>query len=95
MGTLIGIAIDKGSINSVNDKISTYITSWAGTVKSEITIEDVLTMRSGLYHQPDEAGLLGEMSLLYKSDELAVSLARGLNPSPPANKWDYSAWPTR
>ena len=90
LGTLIGIAIDKGSINSVNDKISTYITSWAGTVKSEITIEDVLTMRSGLYHQPDEAGLLGEMSLLYKPDELAVSLARGLNPSPPANKWDYS-----
>ena len=90
LGTLIGIAIDKGSINSVNDKVSTYITSWAGTVKSEITIEDVLTMRSGLYHQPDEAGLLGEMSLLYKPDELAVSLARGLNESPPANKWLYS-----
>ena len=90
LGTLIGIAIDKGSINSVNDKISTYITSWAGTAKSEITIEDVLTMRSGLYHQPDEAGLLGEMSLLYKPDELAVSLARGLNESPPANKWLYS-----
>ena len=90
LGTLIGIAIDKGSINSVNDKISTYITSWAGTVKSEITIEDVLTMRSGLYHQPDEAGLLGGMSLLYKPDQLAVSLARGLNESPPANKWLYS-----
>ena len=76
-------------------KISTYITSWAGTVKSEITIEDVLTMRSGLYHQPDEAGLLGEMSLLYKSDELAVSLARDLTHRHLQINGIIAAWPTR
>ena len=91
LGTLIGIAIDKGSINSVNDKISTYITSWAETDKSTITIEDVLTMRSGLAVQPESSGLIGEFSLYYETaDQLAVSLARGLNPSPPVNKWRYS-----
>jgi CubicO group peptidase (beta-lactamase class C family) len=46
-------------------------------------------MRSGLYIQPDAAGLLGGMSLYYESDQLAVSLARGINASPPANKFVY------
>ena len=86
LSSLIGIAVDNGSISSLDNKVSQYITSWVGTTKEDITLKDVITMRSGLFVQPDAAGLLGGMSLYYESDQLATSLARGLNASPPANK---------
>ena len=90
LSSLIGIAVDNGAISSLDNKVSQYITSWVGTTKEDITLKDVITMRSGLYFQPDSAGLLGGMSLYYESDQLAVSLARGLNENPPANKFKYS-----
>ena len=90
LSSLIGIAVDNGTISSLDNKVSQYITSWVGTTKEDITLKDVITMRSGLYFQPDTAGLLGGMSLYYESDQLAVSLARGLNESLPANKFKYS-----
>jgi len=89
LSSLIGIAVDNGAISSLDNKVSQYITSWVGTTKEDITLKDIITMRSGLFVQPDEAGLLGGMSLYYESDQLAVSLARGLNASPPANKFVY------
>ena len=89
LSSLIGIAVDNGAISSLDNKVSQYITSWVGTTKEDITLKDVITMRSGLYIQPDSAGLLGGMSLYYESDQLATSLARGLNASPPANKFAY------
>ena len=89
LGSLIGIAIDNGSINSVDDKVSQYITSWVGTVKENITLKDMITMRAGLTAIPETKGLLGSHTLMYESDGLAVALARGLNPDPPANKWRY------
>ncbi len=89
LGLLIGIAIDNGSINSLDDKVSQYITSWVGTTKEDITLKDMITMRSGLAEITETKGLLGSHTLMYASDGLAVSLARGLNPSPPANKWRY------
>ena len=89
LSSLIGIAVDNGSISSLDNKVSQYITSWVGTNKEDITLKDVITMRSGLFVQPDAAGLLGGMSLYYESDQLATSLARGLNADPPANKFVY------
>ena len=89
LGLIIGIAIDNGSINSLDDKVSQYITSWVGTVKEDITLKDVITMRSGLAAIPETNGLLGSHTLMYASDGLAVSLARGLNPDPPENKFRY------
>ena len=89
LSSLIGIAVDNGAISSLDNKVSQYITSWVGTTKEDITLKDVITMRSGLFVQPDAAGLLGGMSLYYESDQLATSIARGLNASPPANKFVY------
>ena len=89
LGLLIGIAIDNGSINSLDDKVSQYITSWVGTTKEDITLKDMITMRSGLAAITETKGLLGSHTLMYESDGLTVSLARDLNPSPPANKFRY------
>ena len=89
LSSLIGIAVDNGAISSLDNKVSQYITSWVGTTKEDITLKDVITMRSGLFVQPDAAGLIGGTSLYYEADQLATSLARGLNVSPPANKFAY------
>ena len=52
ISTLAGIAIDGGYLNSVRDPIGKYFPQYLGAVddvgKKTITIEDLLTMRSGL-----------------------------------------------
>ena len=45
---LIGIAESQGLISSINDSASIYITEWANDARSEITIKNILDMRSGL-----------------------------------------------
>ncbi|MBN1388820.1 MAG: serine hydrolase [Bacteroidales bacterium] len=48
---LVGLAIDHGYIGSVNDKISVYLPEYSDVFtgeKTEISIEHMLTMRSGL-----------------------------------------------
>jgi len=45
---LIGIAIDQGYIQSVNESASTYITEWSNDNRNQITIKNLLDMRSGL-----------------------------------------------
>jgi CubicO group peptidase (beta-lactamase class C family) len=44
----IGVAIDEGDIESVEQKASDFLTEWLGTNKENITIRQILEMRSGL-----------------------------------------------
>jgi len=48
VGILIGIAIDQGYIQSVDETASTYITEWSYDNRNQITIRNLLDMRSGL-----------------------------------------------
>ena len=48
VGILIGIAIDQGYIQSVDESASTYITEWSNDNRNQITIRNLLDMRSGL-----------------------------------------------
>jgi CubicO group peptidase (beta-lactamase class C family) len=45
---LIGIAVESGAINSIEDSASSYITEWSSDDRSSITIKNLLDMRSGL-----------------------------------------------
>ena len=45
---LVGIAIESGSIDSIDDFVSEYITEWTSDDRSTITIKNLLDMRSGL-----------------------------------------------
>jgi len=60
MGVLIGIAIEKGWINSVHDSISKYLPDELQNYpdKKNITVENLLTMRSGIAFSND--GLHGQ-----------------------------------
>ena len=52
ISTLIGIALDRGQLNSIRDPIGKFFPEHLGAradaAKNRITIEDLLTMRSGL-----------------------------------------------
>ncbi len=59
MGLLTGIALEKGLINSVNDSISKYLPETEKySDKKNITIEQLLTMSSGIEYSND--GLSGQ-----------------------------------
>ncbi len=45
---LIGIAIDQGKINSINDPIGKYLKEFSQDERGDITIKNLLTMSSGL-----------------------------------------------
>ena len=45
---LVGIAIDRGYIQSIEESASNYIYEWENDERSEIKIKDLLNMRSGL-----------------------------------------------
>lgn len=48
LATMIGIAIDEGKIGGVEDKVVDYLPDWAGTAYAEISLLDLLEMRSGI-----------------------------------------------
>lgn len=45
---LVGIAIDQGKINSINDPIGKYLKEFSGDERGDISIKNLLTMSSGL-----------------------------------------------
>ena len=62
--SLIGISIDRGEINSLDDKVSDYL-DYFNDERSEITIRDILNMASGLQFPEHEHELM-----FFKTDHL-------------------------
>ncbi len=85
---LIGIALDKGYINSIDESAETYLPEWVGTGKTEITIRSILEMRSGLSSGP--GGDANIYSGGINGDQLAFALARVSESPPRSQNWSYS-----
>jgi len=47
---LVGVALDRGYIKSVDQPASTWLPEWKGDARAKITLRDILTMSSGLEH---------------------------------------------
>ena len=56
MALLIGTAIERGEIGSVNDPVERFITEWRGEPRGRITLRDLLQMASGLEQGDDGFG---------------------------------------
>jgi len=74
--SLIGISIDRGEINSLDDKVSDYL-EYFNDERSEITIRDVLNMASGLQFPEHEHELM-----FFKQDHLAYAKNVGVEKEP-------------
>jgi CubicO group peptidase (beta-lactamase class C family) len=47
LATMIGIAVADGDIASIDDKVIDYLPDWTGSAYANVTIRDLLEMRSG------------------------------------------------
>ena len=80
---LIGIAIDQGYIDSVEESASTYITEWSNDNRNQITIKNLLDMKSGL------PGLCATNYMPYKLEMCPYSVHwSGGNLTPVPNQLD-------
>jgi CubicO group peptidase (beta-lactamase class C family) len=87
---LVGIAIDEGKINGLDESAVDFIPEWRGSNREKITVGYLLSMTSGLawamlYDPP--AG--DTIKMLQKDDELAYALNRQLYREP-GTDWYYS-----
>ena len=72
---LYGIAIDKGCINSIDEKASKYITEWQADNRKNISIRDMLQMASGLGRIPGGFSPFGEnMQFMMGSNSEKIAL---------------------
>jgi CubicO group peptidase (beta-lactamase class C family) len=61
---LMGIAVQKGLVHSVDDSIALYLPGLPKDGKEKVTIKDLLTMRSGLDAYDDDASSPGNENRL-------------------------------
>lgn len=76
----IGAAIDEGHITSVDQKASDIITEWQGTAKANVTLHQMLQMRSGYS---------GFDNVFFETDQTAYAIDRPLVRAP-GSQFAYS-----
>lgn len=82
VSALVGIAIDEGYINSVDDSIAKYVKEFKDTEMESITIKDCLQMSSGIAF--DEAADMGKISItsLFGKSKMKSIVKLGLSHEP-------------
>ena len=98
--SLVGIALKNGDINSLDDSVSKYIVDLKGSVYDDVTIEQLLTMTSGVewnesYTDPNSD--VAKFNFHKNEDGLPtiVSYMRTLSRAYPAGEqWNYSTGET-
>ncbi len=83
--TLIGIAIDRGDIASVDQPVSDYVSEWQDADRYAITISDVLSMSSGLEFDMVADNMFAV--LVNDQTQRAIDLTVA---APPGTEWNYS-----
>jgi CubicO group peptidase (beta-lactamase class C family) len=84
-GTLVGIAIDRGDVKSLDDKVADYVPEWLGGDRASITVRDLVSMTSGLKWSMFQDYV--QMATFADDDtQFAVDLALA---EPPGSKWVY------
>jgi len=89
VGMTIGIAINEGKINSVDDKISKYIKEFKGGPNENVTIKQALQMRSNIAFDERYKDPFGFMAKAYYGDELIKKTLAYEVEGTPGTKWEY------
>ncbi len=98
--TLVGAAIKDGYIKSIDDKVSAYIPDLKGSVYDDVSIEQLLTMTSGVKWNEDYGDPKSDVALFntHKAEpgvDVTISYMRKLSREAPAGtKWVYKTGET-
>jgi CubicO group peptidase (beta-lactamase class C family) len=87
VGLLIGIAIDEGKINSVNDPVSDYLPQYKSN--PELTIKHLLTMSSGINFDESYRSPFGHMAKAYYGTDIKELNDEYSVTNSPGEHWKY------
>jgi CubicO group peptidase (beta-lactamase class C family) len=90
LALLVGVAIEEGHIQSVQDPVSLYIPEWAHDPRGDITLADLLYMQSGLENDDRVDTIRSDLVQLYMgSDAHQTALNVPLQDNP-GEIYDYN-----
>jgi CubicO group peptidase (beta-lactamase class C family) len=98
--TLVGAALQDGSIRSLDDKVSEYIPDLRGSAYDDVTIRQLLTMSSGVRWNEDYEDPQADVAKFNKAKpdagvDATVSYMRNLpRAHPPGEVWHYNTGET-
>ena len=87
----VGRAISEGHIKSLDQRAADFLTEWEGTSKADITIRQLLGMRSGLHHQsfsPTPEDIMNRAYLHPRHEHILINEYTLLHE--PGTRYDYS-----
>jgi CubicO group peptidase (beta-lactamase class C family) len=93
--TLVGAAMKDGSIKSLDDPVTRYITDLRGSAYDQVTVRQLLTMTSGVRWNEDYTDLKSDVARMYAEPpapglDMTVSYVRKLpREAPPGTRWVY------
>ena len=87
IGLLIGIAIDEGKINSVNDPVGNYLPQY--NENPELTIKHLLTMSSGINFDESYKSPFGHMAKAYYGTDIEKLNENYSVSETPGKNWKY------
>ena len=65
LSALIGIAVEEGDISSIRDPIGQYVPALIGSGYGQVSIEDALTMSSGVAFDEDYENPISDINMLF------------------------------
>jgi CubicO group peptidase (beta-lactamase class C family) len=93
--TLVGAAMKDGSIRSLDDPVTRYISGLRGSAYDDVTVRQLLTMTSGVKWNEDYTDVNSDVARMYAQPpdpgfDMTVSYVRKLpREAPPGTKWVY------
>lgn len=90
LALLIGIAIEEGHIQSVNDRVSDYLPEWRHDSRASLTLEDLLYMHSGLRNDRRTDTPFSDLVQLYMSSDVEQVALNIPQVAPPRQTYDYN-----
>lgn len=97
---LVGAAIRDGHIQSMDDKVSSYITAMKGSAYDDVSIRQLLTMTSGVRWNEDYGDPKSDVARFNNHkpeegvDQLVSYLRKLPREAPPGTRWLYSTGET-
>src|SRR6185312_16291346 len=93
---LLGIALRRGDIHSMHDTLDTYISQLRGTAYAKVTVEQLLTMTSGVRWNEDYVDPHSDVAQMYRSKcengqpHVISYLAKLPRAYPAGTHWNYN-----
>lgn len=98
--TLIGVAIQKGFIRSLDDQLMNYVPELAGGAYADVTVRQLMLMASGVqwnedHTNPDsERRQVLELQIAQRPGAILQYMSQLPRLAPPGSRWNYSTGET-